>query len=144
MEMNEGKIGKIFFCRIFEDEDLLEAIRKRAEKAKINSGFFILIGSLKEVKLGFYKERGYKRITVEKPLEIVSCMGNVSVRENGKLVVHAHLVVSDENGKAFGGHLLEGCKVAATAELTLVEAIGVDLKRKFDEKTGLYLLASEQ
>jgi len=142
--MSEGKIGKVFFYRILEDEDLLEAIKKKANKSTIKSGFFILIGSLKSAKLGFYKEGKYQEISIEKPLEIASCMGNISVKENGELVVHAHLVVSDENGNAYGGHLLPQCKVAATAELVLIEAENVNLIRKFDEKTGLHLLATEE
>jgi len=143
-ELSEGKIGKIIFYRISENEDLLEALKKRAKKSMIKSGFFILIGSLKKAKLGFYKEGKYQEISLEKPLEIASCMGNVSTREDGELIVHAHLVVSDENGNAYGGHLLPECKVAATAEFILIEAKDVSLKRKFDGKTGLYLLSTEE
>ena len=91
-----------------------------------------------------YKEGKYQEISLEKPLEIASCMGNVSTREDGELIVHAHLVVSDENGNAYGGHLLPECKVAATAEFILIEAKDVSLKRKFDGKTGLYLLSTEE
>ena len=54
------------------------------------------------------------------------------------------MVVSDKNGNAYGGHLLEGCKVAATAELMLIEALEVDLRRKFEDKYGLYLLNIEK
>ena len=141
-ELSEGKIGKIVFYRISEDEDLLEALKKRAKKSMIKSGFFILIGSLKKAKLGFYKEGKYQEIFIEKPLEIASCMGNISVTESEDLVIHAHLVVSDKNGKCYGGHLLPGCKVAVTAELTLVEIVGTSLMRKFDKKTGLHLLVT--
>ena len=90
--------------------------------------------------MGFYEEGEYKRIEVKKPLEIASCIGNVSMKENGELIVHAHMVVSDRSGNSYGGHLLNGCKVAATAELMLIEALEVDLKRKFEDKYKLYLL----
>jgi len=50
--------------------------------------------------------------------------------------------VADENGNAYGGHLLSGCKIAATAELALIEAKDAGLKRKFYEKTGLSLLVT--
>jgi len=138
--MKEGKIGRIIFSRIFEDEDLLEGIKERAEKSNVKAGLLFLIGSLKEAYLGFYEEGEYKRIEVKKPLEIASCIGNVSMKENGELIIHAHMVVSDRSGISYGGHLLSGCKVAATAELMLVEALEVDLKRKFEDKYKLYLL----
>ena len=142
--MKEGKIGRIIFSRIFEDEDLLEGIKKRVKESKVKAGLLFLIGSLKEACLGFYEEGEYKRIEVKKPLEIASCMGNISVKENGELVIHAHMVVSDKSGNAYGGHLLKGCKVAATAELMLIEALEVDLKRKFEDKYRLYLLNIEK
>jgi len=142
--MKEGKIGRILFSRIFEDEDLLEGIKKRVKESKVKAGLLFLIGSLKEACLGFYEEGEYKRIEVKKPLEIASCMGNISVKENGELIIHAHMVVSDKSGNAYGGHLLKGCKVAATAELMLIEALEVDLKRKFEDKYRLYLLNIEK
>ncbi|HEX68906.1 MAG TPA: DNA-binding protein [Candidatus Bathyarchaeota archaeon] len=142
--MKEGKIGRIVFSRIFEDEDLLEGIKKRVKKLKAKAGLLFLIGSLKEACLGFYEKGKYKRVEVKKPLEIASCMGNISVKENGELVIHAHMVVSDKSGNAYGGHLLKGCKVAATAELMLIEVPEVDLKRKFEDKYRLYLLNIEK
>ena len=53
-DMLKGNIGKICFSRILEDEDLAEAIKKRVEESGIKAGIFILIGSLKNVVLGYY------------------------------------------------------------------------------------------
>ena len=138
MKIHESKIGRIVFARLSEGEDLLEAITLRAERAKITAGFFILIGALKKAKLGFYREQEYKSIEISEPVEIVSCVGNVSVKEE-ELIVHAHISVSNEKGEAFGGHLLPGCVVSVNAELVLVEAADLRLQRVFDEKTKLYL-----
>ncbi|MGB8779586.1 MAG: DUF296 domain-containing protein, partial [Candidatus Bathyarchaeia archaeon] len=55
-------------------------------------------------------------------------------------IVHAHIVVSNENGEAYGGHLMKGCRVGPTAELVVVEAASVHLRRRYDEKTKLKLL----
>jgi len=131
--------GKMIFSRLFEDEDLAESIKKRAETNGIRAGFFILIGSLKRVALGFYKEGKYETIRLEGPMEIASCTGNVAVDEKGEIVIHAHIVVSNERCEAFGGHLMKGCEVGATAELVMVEAAGVGVQRGFDEKTNLKL-----
>jgi len=137
--MLKGQVGKMYFARILEGEDLAETIKKRLEETGIKAGIFFLIGSLKEAALGYYKEGQYKSIRLDGPLEIVSCMGNIAVDEKGEVIVHAHLVVSDEKGEAFGGHLMKDSHVGATAELVVIEGVGVNLLKVFDEKTKLRL-----
>jgi len=137
--MLNGQVGRIFFSRIFENEDLAEAIKKRAEESGVKAGIFILIGSLKNVTMGYYKEREYKFIELDGPLEIASCMGNIAADEKGETVIHAHVVVSNEKGITFGGHLMKGSYVGATAELVIIEGLNVNLQRAFDEKTRLNL-----
>jgi predicted DNA-binding protein with PD1-like motif len=137
--MLKGKVGKICFSRIFEDEDLAEAIKKRVEESGIKAGVFVLIGSLKKAIIGYYKEGQYNSIELGGPLEIASCMGNIAVDEKGEIMIHAHIVVANEKGEAFGGHLMKGSPVGATAELVIIEGVGVNLQRAFDERTRLNL-----
>ena len=137
--MLKGHVGKICFSRILEGEDLAEAIKRRVEEGGIKAGVFILIGSLKKVVLGYYKEGQYNSIELDGPLEIASCMGNVAVDEKGEIVIHPHIAVANEKGEAFGGHLMKGSPVGATAELVVIEGAGVNLQRAFDEKTRLNL-----
>jgi len=134
-----GQAGRISFSRIFEDEDLIEAIKKRAEECSIKAGVFILIGTLKNVVLGYYEEGEYKHIRLDSSLEIASCIGNISVADNGEIVVHAHIVASNDRGEAFGGHLMKGSRVGATAELVIIEGKGTSLQRTFDKKSKLNL-----
>lgn len=72
----------------------------------------------------------------------MSCIGNLSVKEDGELVAHAHIGVADEEGKMFGGHLLPGCPIDATGELVLVETPEAKLKRALHKKLNLYLWQS--
>jgi predicted DNA-binding protein with PD1-like motif len=137
--MLEGHVGKIYFSRMFEGEDLAEVIKKRAEESGTKAGVFFIIGSLKDSVLGYLKGKEYEYIRLDGPLEIASCVGNVAVDEKGEIVIHAHLVVSNEKGEAFGGHLMKGSHVGATAELVMIEATGVTLQKIFDEKTNLRL-----
>jgi len=134
-----GKAGKTVFSRLLEGEDLFESIENRAETSGIRAGFFILIGSVKHAALGYYKDGKYETIRLEGPLEVASCTGNVAVDEKGEVVIHAHVVVSNEKGEAFGGHLMKGSEVGATAELIMVEAAGVEAQRVYGEKTKLKL-----
>lgn len=141
--MKSEHVRKVVFARIFEDEDLLEAVKQRTLQSGITTGILLLIGTLKAAVLGFYSEGKYLPIKISESLEILSCMGNISTREGGETVVHAHLTVSDVNGKAYGGHLLPGCITAATAELTLIDVADAGLKRKLDPKTSLFLWDQE-
>jgi hypothetical protein len=138
MELLEAETGRIMFVRLFEGEDLLEAVTQAVKKSRIRAGFFILIGTLRKATMGFFHEGRYQPIEISGPLEIVSCMGNISIKEN-KPFVHAHIAVSNRNGEVFGGHVLSGCTIAATGELVLFEATNVNLQRELDMKTGLYL-----
>jgi predicted DNA-binding protein with PD1-like motif len=137
--MVQGQVGRICFFRIFSDEDLFESIRKSVEECGVKAGAFFLIGTLKNAVLGYYKEGRYEHIRIDSPLEIASCMGNVSVDEKNEVMIHPHIVVADEKGKCFGGHLMPGSQVAATAELVIIEASDLSLQREFDETTKLKL-----
>ena len=141
MKCVDSKIGRAVFSRLFEDEDLLESIASTAKQNDVDSGFFLLIGTLKKAVLGFYKEGKYVPIEKSGPLEIVSCTGNVSVKDDGELVVHGHIIVGDSKGDAFGGHVLPGCFVDVTAELVLIEVEKGSLVRKFEPERNLYLWA---
>lgn len=134
-----GKTGKIVFSRFLEGEELAESIKRQAEINRVRAGYFIIIGSLKRVALGYYKDGKYETIRLEGPLEVASCTGNIVVDEKSEIVVHAHIVVSNEKCEAFGGHLMKGSKVGATAESVMVEAKGVDIQKVYDEKTKLRL-----
>ena len=140
----ESIIKRVVFARFFENEDLLETITLVAKQNNVNSGFFFLIGTLKKAVLGYYKEGKYVPIEKDGPLEIVSCMGNISIKDEAELVVHGHIVVSDGDGDAFGGHVLSGSLVDATAELVLVEVESGALIREFDARRNLYLWSLEK
>jgi predicted DNA-binding protein with PD1-like motif len=137
------RTGRMYFARLFEDEDLVESIKNRVQEIGVHAGFFILIGTLKQAVLGYYKEGKYETLQFSGPLEIASCTGNIAVDEKKEVTVHAHIVVSNEKGEAFGGHLMKGSHVGATAELVIVRAVGIRLQRVFDAKTKLKLLSQD-
>ncbi|HVP40803.1 MAG TPA: PPC domain-containing DNA-binding protein [Candidatus Krumholzibacteriaceae bacterium] len=139
MNQTESKTGRTFFIRLDENEDLLDAIKEKAEQNKVEAGFFFLIGMVKKAVLGFYKEGKHKPIHIAGPLEIVSCTGNISKKENGELVAHGHIAVSNEQGATFGGHLLPGCIIDVIGQLVLVETPDAKLKIALDKKRNLYL-----
>ncbi len=121
------------------NSDLLNSIKQIAEN--VDSGLFWIIGAVSKAKFSFYdqKNKVYREISIDKPLEITSCIGNIG-ELNGEKIIHAHITFSDELGNAFGGHLIEGTKIFS-AEMFLIEFKNFKLYRKFDQTTGLNLFS---
>jgi len=136
---------KTHLFRVKPNEELLKSIKTFCEKNKIRSGVITqLIGSFSSVKLNFLKSLPGNYITKEfrnshGPLEIVAGQGTVAtMADTGELVLHIHILVSDEN-KAIGGHLTEGI-IFSTAEV-FIQELDYPVKREMDEYTGLKELA---
>ena len=141
MKVAEGRAGRLLVFKLERGADLLLSISAAAGEAGVGSGFLMCIGGLSKARLGFYVGSGqYKALEIEGPLELVACVGNIALGPSGELVIHAHACVADEKGQAYGGHLLEGCRVDPTGELVIVELSGAELRREVDEETGLKLL----
>ncbi|MBL8994268.1 MAG: DUF296 domain-containing protein [Spirochaetia bacterium] len=97
---------------------------------KIKAGMILgAVGSLSLAKLRYAGQK--KGAVLRGPLEICSLSGTLS--PDGP---HLHIVVSDENGKVTGGHLLDGSIVNTTAELVFGELPGLSFSRKMDPATG--------
>ena len=130
----------MIICGLSHGEDLLAAIENAATRAGVRSGVFILIGALKKARFGFYLEEGrFEPIEIERNLDITSCIGNLA-DEDGRLVIHAHMTVSDSEGKVYGGHVLAGCRIWIRAELVIFPTEGAQLKRSYDAALGLHVL----
>lgn len=139
MRTKEFKQGRLFVGRLPFEADLLDSIEKYITEKDITHGHFSIIGALKSGTYGFFNEKTlkYDIIHHKKQCEILSCIGNISIKE-GKPFVHAHITLSDEKGRAFGGHLTKGCEIFS-AEIVMHELINAELVREFDENTKLYL-----
>ena len=69
--------------------------------------------------------------TFEEKLEIVSLVGTLS--RHG---CHLHISVSDEQGRVFGGHLMDGAHIYTTAEVLLGIIPDIIFRREYDAATG--------
>jgi hypothetical protein len=140
MKVREIGLSRMFFIKLEPNDDILESLIKAITENSIRTGFFTAIGAIKTPNLGYYllDQKKYKTITIEGNFEIVSCSGNVTLKD-GTPMIHAHLVVSDQKGRAFGGHLLADNKISVTGEIFLVEA-GAPLIRTLDDQFQLSLI----
>ncbi len=133
------KVKETYLFRLPHGRDLLEALGEECRQRGIKVGFISVIGAVKEATIGYYdqKEREYRSRRLPQPLEITSCTGNVSLKE-GEAFIHLHILLSDRDGRTYGGHLLSPTPIFA-AEAWVVELEGPPPERHFDETTGLFL-----
>ncbi len=138
--MKEGKSVRVIVERFRQGEDILERLGELARQNHANAGTFVGIGAVEKASVGFFRGDGqYSTVSLEGPLEVLSCVGNVALKE-GIPIIHAHISLADREGRAYGGHLMLGCTVDATFEVSLYIYDEVQLIRKLDSATKLFLL----
>ncbi len=137
MEYKKTKFG--YFVRLIRGEEVIASLTSLAEKEKIQSGFLFGLGAVANPKLGYFdlNTKEYQSEIFEGEFEIVNLTGNIS-HLNGKPFIHAHITVSDEDCRAFGGHLFSA-QIHATGEIAIID-FGIPLSRKLDQEIGLKLL----
>lgn len=133
------QIKQTFLTRCSYGEDIIGEIEKTITNERISTATLSLIGAVQKATFGYYDqiERHYKSITKNGSYEIISCWGNVSLKDE-RPMVHAHILFGDEEGRAFGGHLMSPTLIFA-AELYIQELEGEYLRREYDKATGLFL-----
>lgn len=143
MWANKYSVKDIFVGRGDYDADLLGQINQFCCENNIRCGMVNAIGAIKNIKVGYYKQDVKKYVELDEnlsdkgPFEIITCNGNVSIKD-GEPFCHLHIVVSDREGKCFGGHLMPGVKIFAL-EFIIYSYEGEELKRGIDEVTKLPL-----
>ena len=137
--MQSYERGRCFLGRLPYGGDLLEEVQGFCRKEGVTLGVFWALGSVKSARVAYYNQesRNYESLAIDGPREIVSCFGNVSLSA-GQPIAHAHLALSDGEGKTLSGHLLSGTVIYA-CELFMQELVGPPLLREKDEETGVPL-----
>ena len=120
-------------------EKVTDSLRNFAREHGISSGFFFGIGAVKDPKIGYYDvfTKEYVEKTLSGEFEVISLVGNITLDEDGNVIVHAHISLGDNQYRVYGGHLIQAL-VSVTLELLFIPTIA--LKRVFDEKTQLKLI----
>ncbi|QTA92363.1 PPC domain-containing DNA-binding protein [Desulfonema magnum] len=131
--------GRRFIGCLPHNKDIITSLEDFCKENSIQMATFSLIGAVTSFTIGAYdqKQQVYVTFTEKAPLEIVTCTGNVSLKD-GTPFIHAHIVLGDEQGKTFGGHLFSETLIFA-GEIDLQEFTGKPLERVTDKTTGLML-----
>ncbi len=136
---SEFELGCRFVGRLPHGKDLIASIEDFCIESSIQMATFSIIGAVSSATIGAYdqKQQVYVTYTENMPMEVVTCIGNVSLKDQAP-VIHAHIVLGDERGKIIGGHLFSETVLYA-GEMDLQELIGKPLERVYDRTTGLFL-----
>lgn len=127
-------IGKLKY-----GSDILVELTNLCIEKNITLGKIEAIGAVQKACVGFYDQatRKYQYTNFNKPSEILNLTGNISIKDD-KPFVHAHIVLADLSGNAYGGHLAQGT-ITFACEFIITLFSGAVLKRALDINTGLYL-----
>ena len=128
-----------FIIRLPRKADIIDYLTRFCEKNRIFLGSIQLIGATSVATIGYYdqKTHEYAKTTFREEMEIVSCSGNVSLKE-GKPFLHLHAVLGDTKLRCYGGHVFPGSEIFA-AEAHIQELTGAERTRLPDNETGLAL-----
>lgn len=121
---------KTYALRLRPGDDLRQQLAAFVQAHRIVAGSMLTcVGSLTVATLRLANQEGPTEYRGH--FEIVSLVGTLST--NGS---HLHLAVADSTGRTVGGHLLDGCRVYTTAEIVLVELLGLEFRREVDPTFG--------
>ena len=149
----QGRMGRVVVVRLAPGTDLLGGIQEACEKYQIHNGVVIsAIGSLQNVRFCDVealpeKKCGYgygKILQRDDTIELTGAGGVICSDAENNINLHIHISMSDKNGKAYGGHLVEGTKVLMTADIVLGEIEGMSMLREYNEDMDVYLLSPQQ
>ncbi len=142
MNYSVGRIGRVVVAKLEDGEDVLAGLESLAERERIESGLFLLLGNLKKGSLVSGAEREtfpilpiWQHFTQNH--EILGIGTLFQMEGSPKIHLHAALVHGD---KLRGGCLREKSEVFLVAELVVFELLDVSARREKDEKTGFALL----
>jgi uncharacterized protein len=121
--------------RLPPDVDLRQTLKSIAQAENITAGIILSgIGSLKTVVLRFAGQNTH--ITIEAKHEILTLAGTVSTEG-----IHLHMSVANAQGEVIGGHVVDGCIIYTTAEITIGILPDLRFTRSPDPQTGFLELA---
>ncbi len=133
----QASIGQAHILRPPFGCDLLRELQKYVLAKNINLAWLLGVGAVSHANIRYYDQPKQEWIDLQfdKRLEVAGMWGNVSLL-NGEPIVHVHIVLADEEGRCYGGHLADGT-VVFNLEILMTTLSGPPVIRKMDAETGL-------
>ncbi|MBQ3643951.1 MAG: DNA-binding protein [Candidatus Riflebacteria bacterium] len=137
--MDYRKSGNRIVLRLNRGEEIISSITDLCKKENIKAASVNGIGATQSVEAGFYsfKKKKYCGYCFNQNMEILSLLGNISTKDD-EPYLHLHIVVSNDEGEALGGHLTKAV-ISVTAEI-FIDIIETQIGREADSLTGINLI----
>ena len=122
---------KPYLLRLKPNQDIKIELLKYAQERNIKTASIVsAVGSVSAMKVRIAD--GKTIVGDDQKREVLSLSGTLI---NGK--IHAHIGAISTRMDVFGGHLMQGCIVHTTMEITLFDlSEDVQAERIFDSETG--------
>lgn len=141
--------GRAAVIRLQRDTDLVTGLIEACRQAEFEMACVqMMIGSLRSASISWTKpsdktKRGSERTPaceIPGPLELITGQAEICLTDPARPVFHVHGVVTDSDGKAWGGHFFKGGNpVHSTVDVVMTEIIGAQMKWIYDEEIDLEL-----
>ncbi|MBN1216674.1 MAG: DNA-binding protein [Candidatus Lokiarchaeota archaeon] len=140
MNSIETSAERVIIAKLYPDEDIIDSLIKIVKKHNIKSGLINIIGALKKVTLGYFDitQKDYKFETIIDDVELLSCMGNISYKDEDPLI-HLHIIVGRNDFSVNGGHLGQPSIISVTGEVYIYETSS-KIKRLYNNQFKVSLL----
>jgi uncharacterized protein len=121
---------KIISIRLKPGQDLKEELDALAVNNHLKAACVLTcVGSLTTAVLRYANQPITSTLTGH--FEIVSLTGTMSIHGS-----HYHISISDGDGRTYGAHLMEGCKIYTTAEIVVAIIEDVEYLREMCSESG--------
>jgi predicted DNA-binding protein with PD1-like motif len=138
--MNYTKSDNTYVLVLNKGEEVLSSIIELCQKENITAGSITGIGATNYLEASFYDtdEKKYYTKKYEEDLEILALNGNITMVDNLPNA-HLHILVSDVQGRALGGHLSKAI-ISVTCEI-FIHALNTTLNRQKCPSFGINLIS---
>jgi len=137
--LNPGEPTKQYAVILYQGDEAFSGLSEFAEKYHVTSAHFTAIGAVSGATLGWFdpQRKMYKKIPINGQHEVIGMSGDIALNQ-GKPVVHTHMVVASSDGTTRAGHVL-AAYVSPTLEV-MVTVDPITMQKRFDPATDLTLI----
>lgn len=138
-----GREGRLVAARLLTGEDLVEGVMEIIRGSGFKSGNVHVIGAMSKVAVLYPKGMVWKKspeelkavMELEGPIQIGYAHGVFGAKQDGGIFMHMHGVFMGKDGKTVCGDPVPGASpVWLTADVTVREFLGIDMKPMLDEE----------
>jgi len=148
IESLEGRAGRVISARLRPGTDLITGLKELVGRHRIAAGAVtVCFGSLARAEVTWTEgskpdpKKQAERLRLDGPLSFLSSQGKVGMSENGGALVHLHGILSDLDGRLWGGHFHDGNNpVFSTFEVVIHEILDVRHTRIWDDESETKLI----